>query len=149
MKKRGSWAVGMNTNSPFKGLCAYFIDFHRRYSILFQMRTSDISHIAEQYLNGHIQAERKGRGILGPREVINQYVSEAKANWTAKSKAEIDADSLSLLEKMLKAVLLLPSAVRFKISLIFIGKFGLILFVAAFFLFFHFSTTASALKEEK
>jgi hypothetical protein len=38
---------------------------------------------------------------------------------------------------------------RFNSSFRFIGKFGLILFAAAFFLLFHFPTAASALKEDK
>ena len=46
-------------NSPFGGIGVHFVDFHRRYSPLFQLRTRDISHIAEQYLKGLIQAKKK------------------------------------------------------------------------------------------
>ena len=36
-------------NSPFGGIGAHFVDFHRRYSSLFQLRTRDVSPISEQY----------------------------------------------------------------------------------------------------
>jgi hypothetical protein len=48
---------------------------------------------------GHIQANEPPTETI--REVINQYVSEAEANWTAKSKAEIVDDSLTLLEDVM------------------------------------------------
>jgi SRSO17 transposase len=46
-------------NSPLGGIGAHFVDFHRRYSPLFQLRTRDISHISEQYFKGLIQAKKK------------------------------------------------------------------------------------------
>ena len=46
-------------NSPLGGIGTHFIDFHRRYSPLFQLRTRDISHISEQYFKGLIQAKKK------------------------------------------------------------------------------------------
>ena len=46
----------------------------------------------------HLQADQPTETI---REVINKYVSEAKANWTEKSKAEIVDDSLSLLVEIM------------------------------------------------
>jgi SRSO17 transposase len=46
-------------NSPFGGIGAHFVDFHRRYSSLFQLRTRDVSHTSEQYFKGLIQAKKK------------------------------------------------------------------------------------------
>jgi hypothetical protein len=48
---------------------------------------------------GHLQADEPPTETI--REVINKYVSEAEANWTAKSKAEIIDDSLSLLVEVM------------------------------------------------
>jgi SRSO17 transposase len=46
-------------NSPFGGVDSHFIDFHRRYSPIFQLRTRDVNRIAEQYFKGLIQASKK------------------------------------------------------------------------------------------
>ena len=46
-------------NSPLWGVADHFVDFHRRYSLLFQVYTRDVKAQAEQYLKGLIQAKKK------------------------------------------------------------------------------------------
>ena len=46
-------------NSPLWGVADHLVDFHRRYSPLFQLYTRDVKTHAEQYLKGLIQAKKK------------------------------------------------------------------------------------------
>jgi len=46
-------------NSPLWGVADHFVDFHRKYSPLFQLDTRDAKMQAEQYLKGLIQAKKK------------------------------------------------------------------------------------------
>lgn len=49
----------IHDNSPLWGVADHFVDFHRRYSLLFQLHTRDVRTQAEQYLKGLIQAKKK------------------------------------------------------------------------------------------
>ncbi len=57
---------------------SHFIEFHRRYSPLFQLRTRDVSRVSEQYFKGLIQAykknmERMTEAIPGSDDQVFQH----------------------------------------------------------------------------
>jgi SRSO17 transposase len=55
----GSRCFTFDDNSPFGGVGSHFVEFHRRFFPIFQLRTRDINQVAEQYYKGLVQATKK------------------------------------------------------------------------------------------